>query len=446
MNSTIAAIATAPGEGGVAIVRISGKEALKVADQIFSGDVFSYKSHTAHFGSVLCPKTEEFIDQALLLVMKGPNSYTGEDVVEIQCHGGSLLPRRVLSCALDAGAEAAGPGAFTFRAFMNGRIDLAQAEAVQALIGAKNELALQSAKEQLEGALSKRVLSLKEQLTEIGALLEAWIDFPDEDLPEEAKKSIDHKLANIKEELHRYLKSFDEGRVIHEGIHLALVGAPNVGKSSLLNALLDTDRAIVSPTAGTTRDIVQEKMRLAGLHILLTDTAGIRPTDDLIENEGIRRSKEMIEKADLLLVLLDAEKGLTKEDEALLKVIPQEKSLIVWNKIDIKAPSPVDGALMISAKTQEGIDRLKRAIEEKIWKEGAPSKEEIVITQVRHKEALSHAYKHVLVVQEGIEANTSPELLTSDLRASLSHLNTIIGTDIQEDILTKIFSTFCIGK
>lgn len=444
--STIAAIATAPGEGGVAIIRLSGPEALSIADRCFSGDVTGYKSHTAHFGTVICPKTQEPVDQALLLVMRAPNSYTGEDVVEIQCHGGSLISRRVLASVLEAGAGPAGPGAFTFRAYMNGKIDLAQAEAVQSLIMAKNDLALEAAKDQLQGALSKRVLDLKSRLTEIAALFEAWVDFPDEDLAFAPEKEVEEKLESIAHELERYIASYDEGRVIHDGLQLALIGAPNVGKSSLLNALLDQDRAIVSPTAGTTRDLVQERMRLFGLHLLLTDTAGIRSTSDAIEYEGIRRSKEMIAKADLLLVLLDANQGLTAEDEALLKEIPLSKSILIWNKIDLQPPPHLEGALAISAKQGEGIDLLKRAIEEKIWKRGAPSKEELVITHVRHKEALSAAYKTVCSAKAGMLAKASPELLTSDIRASLESLSSIIGSDIQEDILTKIFSTFCIGK
>ncbi len=445
MKSTITAITTAPGVGGVAIIRLSGPEALGIAERCFSGNALRYKSHTVHFGDVIDPETKEFIDQALLLVMHAPNSYTGEDVVEIQCHGGQLIPKKVLACTLKAGARMAGPGEFTHRSFMSGKIDLAQAEAVSALIAANSESALRAAKEQLEGKLSKQVTSLKERLTHIAALFEVWVDFPDEELEFASKDEVIAQLSDVKSQLQRYIDSFEEGRLIHDGISLALIGAPNVGKSSLLNALLDHERAIVSPQAGTTRDLVQERMQLFGHSLLLTDTAGIRSTKDAIEEEGIRRSKQQAEKADIVLVLLDASQGITEEDRNILSLIPKERSLIIWNKVDLKQPPQLDQSLSISAKRGDGIDALKSAIKERIFGSSS-AKGEVVITEARHKEAISHAFTHTTRALDGLEKGHSPDLLTSDLRSSLSALGCIIGSDIQEDILDKIFSSFCIGK
>ncbi len=449
LGETIAAIATPPGEGGVAIIRISGEESLAIAAKIFSGPVHTYPSHTAHFGYIRNTYGER-VDEVLVLVMKGNRSYTGESTVEIHCHGGSLITRRVLETVLAAGARAALPGEFTFRAFYNGKMDLAQAEAVQALIGAKNEKALDIAEQHLQGSLSKKITHFQKKLTHICAILEAWVDFPEEGLEFATIEEILDQLEKIQTEMKCLSSSFYNGKIIHEGISLALIGRPNVGKSSLMNALLDKERAIVSATPGTTRDVLEDHIRLYGIHIKLSDTAGIREAIEEVEQEGIRRSKIALEESDIILLVLDAHAGFTQEDQELLASMPREKTIAVWNKIDLPhelLPSiSVRATVSLSAKKQQGIDKVHAAIQEALWTSGSLTKEEIVITHIRHKEALDNAIGAIEVVQNGLKQGTSPEFLTFDLRQSLQELGKIIGTDVTDDILSAIFSKFCIGK
>lgn len=448
-GETIAAIATPPGEGGVAIIRISGDDALTVAARIFSGPLLTYRSHTAHFGRIHNAQGEH-VDDVLVLVMLGKRSYTGENTVEIHCHGGSLITRRVLEVALAAGARAALPGEFTFKAFMNGKMDLAQAEAVQELICAKNEKALDAAEGQLKGSLSTRVLAFQHSLTQIAAILEAWVDFPEEGLEFATMEELNEDLEQVAISMEKLVKSFHDGKILHDGLSLCLVGCPNVGKSSLMNALLDKDRAIVSPIPGTTRDVLEDHLRLNGLHIKLSDTAGIREAHESIEQEGIRRSKQAMQQADLILLVLDAHKGLEKEDLQLLAQVPQKKTIVVWNKMDLSHPDlpklDVPYLVHLSAKEREGLDELHAAIDAIIWSNGPPSKEEILITNIRHKEALMESIEAIRRVQEGLRCDVSPEFLTLDMRQSLGELGKIIGTNISEDILSAIFSKFCIGK
>lgn len=449
LEDTIAAIATPPGEGGVAIIRISGKRALDVADKVFSGDVFSYLTHTAHYGHVK-DLAGNLVDDALLLPMLGKRSYTGEDTVEIQCHGGSLISRKVLEVVLAAGARAALPGEFTFRAYMNGRLDLAQAEAVQELIHARNELALNAAEQQLEGRLSKKVQEFQKELTEVAAVLEAWVDFPDEGLEFATMDEICASIHQVKIKIDELIKTFHDGKIIHDGIALCLIGSPNVGKSSLMNALLDRERAIVSHIPGTTRDIVEDQFRLNGLNLRLIDTAGIRETEEVIEQEGIRRSKLEMSKADVILLVLDISKELTENDRALLSIPPKDKTIVVWNKCDLPHNSlpdvGMDHVVALSARTKTGLEQLHQKIDEVIWDNGPPSRDEIIVTSLRHKEALAGAAKNCEKVVEGLRGAVSPEFVASDMRQALIELGKIIGTNVSEDILDSIFSKFCIGK
>lgn len=447
-HETVAAIATPPGEGGVAIVRISGKEALDVAAKIFSGPIHSYKTHTAHFGKVLNLQGE-VVDEALVLVMLGSRSYTGEDTVEIHCHGGSLITQRVLEVVLQAGARAAKPGEFTFKAFINGKLDLSQAEAVQQLIGAKNTLAMQTAKQQLEGRLSEEVRALQRALTEIAAVLEAWVDFPEEDLEFMTIESILHTLLGIKKRICRLKDTFHEGKIISHGISLCLIGPPNAGKSSLMNALLGKERAIVTSIPGTTRDLLEEEMKLGNLHFRLIDTAGIRPTEETIEQEGIRRSKIAMDDADLILLVLDATRPSCQEGELLLASCPKEKTVLVWNKIDLQTPPDREDfpfSTSISAKEKIGLDHLREKIDQILWHRGPPSKEEVVITSSRHHFALAQALESIEALIKALETGVSAEFAASDMRAALSALGTILGTNITEEILSAIFSKFCVGK
>ncbi|MBI5272568.1 MAG: tRNA uridine-5-carboxymethylaminomethyl(34) synthesis GTPase MnmE [Chlamydiia bacterium] len=444
-NDTIAAIATPAGEGAIAVIRMSGIHAFAVADTVFSGEVQQFATHTAHYGKILA-SDETPIDHVLLLVMKGPRSYTGEDTVEISCHGGNLIAKRVLERLYEAGARAADPGEFSFRAFLNGKIDLAQAEAVQQLIAAKNETAMRASAQQLEGALSKTVAALQKNLTDVSAILEAWVDFPEEGLEFASMEEICNTLETLLLRMRRLQATFHEGKVIHEGISLCLAGLPNVGKSSLMNALLKKDRAIVTPIAGTTRDLIEDTLRLGSLHFRLIDTAGLRETEELVEQEGIRRSRKTMQEADLTLLLLDASRTLTDEEKTLLQNISPEKTLIVWNKIDTGTMDETISTLAISAKEGIGLDTLSAAIEARIWKQGPPAKDEIAISHLRHFQALSNAIESCETVIAGLQQGISAEFVTSDMRRALSELGTIIGTNVSEDILSAIFSKFCLGK
>ena len=445
MGETIAAVATPPGEGGVAIIRISGSSAIDVAARIYAGPLRSYPSHTLHFGQII--DEGEVVDEVLVVVMKAPRSYTGEETVEIFCHGGSLMTRRVLEVVLKAGAKAALPGEFTFKAYMNGKLDLAQAEAVQALIGAKNELALQAAERQLQGALSRKIELFQKQLLEMSAILEAWVDFPEEDLEFASFEEVRASLEKTRAEMEVLSQTFQEGKKVFEGVTLCLAGAPNVGKSSLMNALLGKERAIVTDIPGTTRDLLEAEFKLGGLHFRLVDTAGIRETSEVIEQEGIRRSHQALQEADLVLLVLDAQRGIEEEDRRLLELTPSDKTVVIWNKTDLPTTHvKPDQGVAISAKEATGLELLREKIDQKIWRTGPPSKQEIVITHVRHKEALDEAILSVGQVIEGLKRGVSAEFVASDMRRALVSLGTIMGLDVSEDILSAVFSKFCVGK
>lgn len=443
-GQTIAAVATPPGEGGIAIIRISGSDAISIASKIFSGPVSRYETHTAHLGKII-GSTGEIIDEVLLLVMKGPRSFTGEDTVEIHCHGGSLICRKVLEVIIEAGAKPALPGEFSFKAFLNGKIDLAQAEAIQSKIAARNEIALSCASQQLEGLLSQKIISFQKKLIDIAAILEAWVDFPEEDLEFAPQQEVIDTIEEAVEEMDKLIAGFHAGKMIQEGVSVCLVGSPNVGKSSLMNALLRKDRAIVSHIPGTTRDLVEDDLRLNGFHLRLIDTAGIRETGEIIEEEGIRRSKKTIERSDIVLFVLDV----TAPGELL--ELPREKTIVIWNKIDLDHSRPLpelpfSHVVEVSANSRRGIEELEAKIDEVIWQGGTPNRKEVVITSLRHKEALIEARDSCQKVVDGLNVNASAEFISFDMRQALLSLGTIIGTNITEDILTAVFSKFCIGK
>lgn len=445
-GETIAAVATPPGEGGIAVIRISGNQALEIAEKVYSGPIVSYQSHKVHFGRIINPKGE-IVDEVLIVVMKAPRSYTGEDTVEIHCHGGSLITRRVLQTVLDAGARAALPGEFTFKAYMNGKLDLAQAEAVQELIAAKNDLALNAAEHQLQGALSKKIESFQKELIDIAAILEAWVDFPEEGLEFASFEEVIASLQSTCKKMETLSQTFQDGKIVHEGLTMCLSGAPNVGKSSLMNALLGKDRAIVTPIPGTTRDLLEADLRIGGLHFRLVDTAGIRSTEEIVEQEGIRRSHQALQEADLILLVLDATRGVQETDQELLKIAPSHKTLVIWNKVDLPSlHQKPESSLEVSAKQGLGLDELREAIDQKIWRFGPPSKEEIVITNSRHHQALNQAIDSIKLVIQGLQTRVSAEFVAADMRRALLELGTIIGIDISEDILSAIFSKFCVGK
>ncbi|MBS0635211.1 MAG: tRNA uridine-5-carboxymethylaminomethyl(34) synthesis GTPase MnmE [Verrucomicrobia bacterium] len=442
-GETIAALATAPGEAGIAIIRISGNNAVSVAEKIFSKPVSKLKSHTVHYGKIILKSL--CIDDVILLIMRAPRSFTGEDTVEIHCHGG-LVSKQVLEACIQAGAKPASPGEFSFKAFINGKMDLAQAEAIQSKIAARNEVALNLAQDQLEGRLSKKIGSFQSKLIDIAAIFEAWVDFPEEDLEFAPFDEVIDSLQQVMCEVKKLITSFEQGKIAHDGVTVSLIGSPNVGKSSLMNALLGKDRAIVSPIAGTTRDLVEDDLRLNNLHLRLVDTAGIRDTSECIEEEGIRRSKQASMKSDIILYLLDV-----TSPELVDIDLPKEKTILVWNKIDLPHERPLpnmdfDYIVELSAQNGSGMTQLQEAIDSLIWKKGAPRRDEVVITSLRHKDALVEAYVSFERVVDGLKRRESAEFVAFDMRAGLQSLGTIIGSNITEDILTSVFSKFCIGK
>lgn len=447
---TIAAIATPSGEGGISIIRISGDDALLVANKVFSKDLSVVPSHTAHFGKIYNQK-KEVLDQALALVMIAPNSFTGENTVELQCHGGSLITQAVLNAVYLAGAEPALPGEFSYKAFKSGKIDLTQAEAIQELISAKNETALKNAKRHLDGDLQEAILSLQKELVEVASIFEAWVDYPEEGLEFASLEEICDILKKLDSRMEILLSSYKEGKILKEGLRLCLIGAPNAGKSSLMNALSRKQRAIVTEIAGTTRDVIEEEIFLQNHNIILSDTAGIRETEECIEKEGIKRSYLVANDADLILYVIDSTKTSFAEEKKLLLQFSNEKLLLVFNKCDITSPSLEEfenfSKVCVSAKNKTGLDELKEAILSLAMKKSRNEEtSSVLVTSERHFKALNQAKLYVNAALSGLTNDLSPELLCIDIKAALKELGTIIGFNITEDILSSIFSKFCVGK
>jgi tRNA modification GTPase len=443
VNETIAALATPPGEGALAVIRISGVTAFAVADQIFRGTKASshLEERRVVFGRIVSTEGE-VIDEVLLTVFRNPRSYTGEDLVEISGHGGSLVASRVLAAALTAGARMARPGEFTERAFLNGKLDLTQAEAVMDLISANTPRAAKAAAGQLEGRLGEEINALRAELLDAVAHLEAFIDFPEEGIDPDSGALLRGRMEKIAGHLEQLLATANEGRLLREGIALALCGAPNAGKSSLLNRLLGTERAIVSATPGTTRDTIEEMANLGGYPFRVIDTAGLRETADAVEREGVARARHAAEQADLRLHLVDAsalQDGITPlfEDE-----------LLVFNKVDLVSDrASLPAGQMISCRSGEGLESLVSAILSKVTgrsdEEPAPDGAAI---NARHQECLQRAASALATSIAMLDAGESPELIAVELRASLSAVGEVVGEAGTEEILGKIFSSFCIGK
>ena len=443
-DDTIVAIATAAGEAGIGIVRLSGPESLKVAKRVFqpSAKRCAYDSHHLYYGKVV--DGEEAVDEVLLAYMKAPRSYTAEDVVEIHGHGGSAPLERILHLAIEHGARLAQPGEFTLRAFLNGRLDLAQAEAVADIIQARSDASLRLAVNQLSGRLSRAVEAAQHKVLGVVAQLEANIDFSEDDVPSPSGTGLRAELAEAETDICALLRAADEGILYRRGARVAIVGRPNAGKSSLLNALLRTNRAIVTPVAGTTRDTIEEAISLRGLPVVLIDTAGMTETEDLVEALGIGRSKQAIEEADLVLFLYDAALGWTAEDDALLPV--GKPLLLAANKSDLQ-PTRERGrerAMSVSALTGEGLPELEGRLYELLVP--GSSADDILVNNLRHKTLLEAAQRHLRDAAASIEDHRPADFVAIDLRSALSALGTITGTEVSEGVLDEIFSRFCIGK
>lgn len=454
-EETIAAISTPLGEGGLAIIRISGPEAIAIGDKVFrpvgehSEKPSQAGSHTVHYGKIV--RDGQVIDEVMLTVLRAPRTATREDMIEISGHGGILVVKKVLDAVLAAGARLAQPGEFTKRAFLSGRIDLTQAEAVADLIHSRTDLALTAANEQLAGKLAKRIRQLRDEMLKVLAHVEAHIDFPDEDIAPDTKEQLLDRLRGALGFMGELLSTAQEGQILRRGFRAAIVGRPNAGKSSLLNQLLGSDRAIVSPVAGTTRDTIEETTNIRGLPIVFIDTAGLRESGDALELEGMRRSRQSLERAELILHILDVSEELTAEDVVHLREFAAKKRLIVRNKIDLPARlklPDIAGArvVSVSCETGEGIESLKDAIKELIWAGEIRAEMLQVMINSRHQEALERARQGTERAINALEAGSTLELVALDLRLATNAVGEIVGQTSTEDLLDSIFSQFCLGK
>ena len=456
-TDTIAAIATAMSNSGIGIVRISGDEALEVADRIFrpkkgSRKVSDMETHTIHYGYVV--DGEEVVDEVMLLIMKAPRSYTCEDTIEIDCHGGVLVMKKILETVLKYGARPAEPGEFTKRAFLNGRIALSQAESVIDVINAQNELALKSSVSQLQGAVLEKIKDIRAVVLHEIAFIESALDDPEhvslDGYPEQLRGIMSDAHSKVK----KLLDSSDNGKMLKEGINTAIVGKPNAGKSSLLNILVGEERAIVTEIAGTTRDILQEQIQIGGIGLNVIDTAGIRDTEDIVEKIGVNKSREYIEKADLIIYVVDSSTELDENDQEIIEAIQDKKAIVLLNKSDLDAKT--DAAILqerldkpilsISAKNNTGIHELEKLIEEMFFSGKLSFNDEVYITNIRQKNALAEAESSLKMVLQSIDDGMPEDFFTIDMMNAYEVLGTIIGESVGEDLVNEIFSKFCTGK
>lgn len=454
-DDTIAAISTPPGRGGIGVVRLSGPASLEIATSIFRSrsEAPLNSPNRAHFGRVIDPATSEIVDEVILTFFKSPHSYTGEDVVEISCHGSPIILARVLQLATDREARIAEPGEFTFRAFLNKRIDLAQAQAVRDVINAQTHYQARVATKQLEGALSIRLTPLKDKLVEVIVHLESSLEFVEEDISPQTTSMLLTRLQLVIDALTAIAGSFTFGRYVKEGFDLAIVGRPNVGKSSVFNRLIGADRAIVTELPGTTRDALYESTSISGVPVRLIDTAGIRETTDLVESIGITRSRNAIADADISLLVLDASQPLTDDDLNLMKHLPPERRIIALNKTDLPAtfdaasiPAGGGEVISISALTGDGFELLTGKVFERLSGDTSTERDDIMLTDARQHAAVRNAIEQLSDASEMMRSRELEEIVLLKLRAALSSLGEITGETLTDDILGQIFSTFCIGK
>ena len=463
-TDTIAAIATALSESGIGIIRISGEEAIETADRIFrtkSGKKIlkNVESHTIHYGFIVDTKEsdEKIIDEVMVSVMKAPRSYTAEDTVEINCHGGVLMMQKIMELTLKNGARMAEPGEFTKRAFLNGRIDLAKAEAVIDVIHSKNEYALNSSVSQLKGSLSNLIKSLRAALLYEIAFIESALDDPEHISLEGYPEELSSKVEKFIKELENLISTADNGKLIKEGINTVIVGKPNAGKSSLLNLLVGEERAIVTEIAGTTRDVLQESIKLQGIGLNVIDTAGIRNTEDVVEQIGVERAKKYAADADLIIYVVDASVPLDENDQEIIPLIQSKNTIILLNKSDLEciveeeellSQIASDNVRIIKTSTREntGIDILEENIKDMFFNGKIKMNDEVVITNLRHKAALQDACDSLYQVRKSLEDEMPEDFYSIDLMSAYASLGTIIGEEVGEDLVNEIFSKFCMGK
>ncbi|MCX7951223.1 MAG: tRNA uridine-5-carboxymethylaminomethyl(34) synthesis GTPase MnmE [Clostridiales bacterium] len=458
IDDTIAAISTPVGEGGIGIVRMSGKDSLDIIARIFKSfknkNVKEMKSYTMMYGFIVDPKSNEKVDEVIISYMKAPNTYTREDIVEVNCHGGVVAVKRILSLILENGARLAEPGEFTKRAFLNGRIDLSQAEAVIDLIRAKTTESMHIALEQSQGKLSSKIKNIMHRLLGILAHIEASVDFPEDDIENVVSSKIIKDSNEIINELNSLIKNAETGKILREGLNTSIVGKPNVGKSSLLNALLEEKRAIVTDIPGTTRDVIEEYINIRGIPVKIIDTAGIRETSDIVEKIGVEKSKEYIEKSDLIIFMVDSSRPLDDEDLEIIELIKNKRTIVVINKIDLPSASDLDtikkyfndeSIIYASVNTEQGIEDIKQKIEEFVYSGEVKSKD-IYVTNVRHKDILYKAKESIEKGIETIESLLPLDIASVEYRDAYLKLGEITGDTAAEDIIDRIFNDFCIGK
>lgn len=457
ITDTIAAISTSTGNSGIGIIRVSGDEAIEIVDKIFKSNkegkrLINVKSHTVNYGNIV--DGDKVLDQVLVLVMKNPHSYTGEDTVEIDCHGGMLILKKVLDLVIKNGAKSAAPGEFTKRAFLNGRLDLSQAEAVMDLINSQNDFALNSSIEQLKGGVSEKIKEIRSDVIYHIAFIESALDDPEhislDGYDNEISEMINKNISKIK----KMIDTFDNGRIMKEGIKTVILGKPNAGKSSLLNRMLGEERAIVTDIEGTTRDTLEENINLNGLSLKIIDTAGIRNTDDKVEQIGVNKAKEIAEGADLIIYVVDGSKDIDENDKEILEIIKNKKVIVLLNKTDIDRvvdieqlnEIPKEDIIEFSAKADLGMDELEEKIKDMFYSGEITFNDQVYITNARHKEALENSYNSLLKVKESVDAGMPEDFYSIDLMDAYEQLGLIIGESVEDDLVNEIFSKFCMGK
>ena len=455
---TIAAISTPPGEGAISIVRMSGEQAVTIAAKLFKAkvDLNTVASHTINYGHLFEPDTNQLVDEVMVSVLRAPRTFTREDVIEINCHGGIVVVNQILQLLLRHGARLAEPGEFTKRAFLNGRMDLSQAEAVMDLIRAKTDKAMNVALNQLDGNLSHLIRALRQEILETLAQVEVNIDYPEyDDVEEMTTRLLVEKATHVQAQINALLATAQQGKILREGLNTAIIGRPNVGKSSLLNHLLREEKAIVTDIAGTTRDVIEEYVNVRGVPLKLIDTAGIRETEDVVEKIGVERSRKALSEADLILLVLNQSEPLSEEDRQLIASTEGSKRIVLLNKTDLptqldreelQAALSGDAMFAVSVLNNDGLDQLEQAIADLFFGGQTTDKDASYLSNTRHIALLENASQSLSEVMEGIEAGMPVDLVQMDMTRCWDYLGEVVGDSVQDEIITQLFSQFCLGK